>query len=100
MPDGIVYGTSTIRNAAIRALQERPVWYSRAACKGKPLDLFYPQAVSAADVEVSSAAALAICARCPVREQCAAAGKAERYGIWGGQTERQRQAARRRRPAA
>ena len=30
------------------------------------------------------AAAVAICGRCPVRPECAAAGSAEDYGIWGG----------------
>jgi len=37
-----------------------------------------------------AAAAKAICARCPVSMACLDAGLDERFGIWGGTTERER----------
>lgn len=39
--------------------------------------------------------ARAICAGCPVREACLAAGIAEDHGIWGGLTPRERRVLRR-----
>jgi len=34
--------------------------------------------------------AVAVCQTCPVRADCLEAGMAERHGIWGGTTERER----------
>lgn len=53
-------------------------WTDRAACKGLPTRIFFP--------ERGQTAALAkqICARCDVRDQCAAAGAQEARGVWGG----------------
>jgi len=42
----------------------------------------------------STGAARAICARCPVRKECAAAGAGEHHGIWGGKSGNQRRQAR------
>ncbi|MEV7908058.1 WhiB family transcriptional regulator [Streptomyces anulatus] len=72
-------------------------WQDRAACRQVDPELFFP-AVN--DVTGSPGAetrayakAKKICARCPVRSQCAAYALArdERYGLWGGMTPRQRQ---------
>lgn len=77
-------------------------WQLRAACRGSDVDLFY--SVEAADV----AAALAICATCPVRVPCQdlAIQRREAFGTWGGTTEAdrrrtfRRERRRRHRPAA
>lgn len=47
---------------------------------------FFPQTKSEAQ------AALAVCAACPVREECLAHAldTNERFGIWGGTTEKER----------
>ena len=61
-------------------------WRERAACQGLPTWLFYP--VSGAP----ASAALAVCARCAVRQECAhhALATGEEFGIWGGRTEADR----------
>lgn len=58
----------------------------RAACRGMPLARFYPPPGAA------TAAALAVCARCPVRVECDhhARTTGEEYGIWGGHPETDR----------
>jgi WhiB family transcriptional regulator, redox-sensing transcriptional regulator len=67
-------------------------WRARAACRDAA-SLFYQSDLElkqATDHRVSKAKT--VCARCPVRPQCAAyALKAmEPHGIWGGFTERER----------
>lgn len=52
-------------------------------------DLFYPERGE----EVATAKA--VCATCPVRAECLAAGLYEKYGIWGGTSERERRKLRR-----
>ena len=39
--------------------------------------------------------AQAICARCPVRQDCSDAGRGETFGVWGGRSARQRKLAKR-----
>ncbi len=51
-------------------------WGSRAACRGVDPEVFF-------DVE-RAREALSYCAGCPVALQCAAAGRGEPYGVWGG----------------
>jgi WhiB family redox-sensing transcriptional regulator len=67
-------------------------WMADARCRGLETALFYPSEESHAD------AALAICAKCSVREPCLryALDEREQFGIWGGTTERQRRSLRRR----
>ncbi|MEW6155716.1 MAG: WhiB family transcriptional regulator [Actinomycetota bacterium] len=63
-----------------------PAWMWAAACRGMPPARFYPPpGVSADD-------ALAVCARCPVRDECDrhATETAEEHGIWGGRLEIER----------
>jgi len=61
-------------------------WRERAACRGSDPDLFYPINEDEADE------AIAICNACPVREPCLeyALAARERYGVWGGTTEKDR----------
>ena len=72
-------------------------WMVDAACADADPSLFFVAHGKPASE------AKAICAGCPVREACLdyALQTKERHGIWGGLSERQRQAeARRRRQAA
>jgi len=75
-------------------------WRQQARCRGVPTDLFYPDTEENDD---AAAPAKAICAECPVREACLeyALAAREKYGVWGGLTERERRRIlrHRRRPA-
>jgi WhiB family redox-sensing transcriptional regulator len=66
-------------------------WRLEAACRGVDPDLFYPGR------GVSTGPAKATCATCAVREPCLdfALSTNEKFGIWGGQSERQRRRTRR-----
>lgn len=61
-------------------------WADRGACLGEPPALFFPGQGEDASI------AKGICARCPVREECLdyAMRHTERFGIWGGLSERER----------
>jgi WhiB family redox-sensing transcriptional regulator len=62
------------------------LWRERAACRGVDVELFYSDRRSDID------RALALCARCDVREACwqQAMADQEAFGVWGGTEERQR----------
>jgi WhiB family transcriptional regulator, redox-sensing transcriptional regulator len=64
----------------------RSAWMAEAACRGMPTAIFYPAPDASAD------AARAVCARCPVRAECAqhAAENREMHGVWGGRTAAER----------
>lgn len=64
---------------------EKP-WATFAACKGEEGMTFFPQN------KREEASALAICGICPVREDCLdhALETNERFGVWGGTTEKER----------
>jgi len=64
-------------------------WKADAKCRGIAPALFFPERGG------ESRAAQEICASCPVKEPCAAAGLWETHGIWGGTTEHQRRVIRR-----
>ena len=66
-------------------LDERP-WAVFAACKDEQGMTFFPQ------TKLEERAALAICEICPVREECLdhALEMKERFGVWGGTTEKER----------
>jgi WhiB family redox-sensing transcriptional regulator len=72
-------------------------WQERAACRGMDPGLFFPEKGSTLQADK----ARAVCAGCPVRDQCLEAGRTEKYGVWGGLSHRERRAlaARRRRAA-
>lgn len=66
-------------------------WMERAACRELSVDGFYPEMVNGSTLCITKAAK-AVCAGCPVREQCleyALAGD-EREGVWGGTSPRER----------
>lgn len=55
-----------------------------AACRGMDLDLFFPKQGH------SARSAKAVCARCPIRTQCAQRGADEYFGVFGGLAPRDR----------
>lgn len=95
-PNGRPTGTARLRIAEVP--RSAPVaWTARARCAGADVD---PDAFFAAEGERGrgrrrrESEALAVCARCPVREACLAfaVGTGQPDGIWGGRTERERPA--------
>ena len=61
-------------------------WQDSAKCQGMDPRIFFPEKGQTADL------ARVICAACEVRTPCLedALSHHERFGIWGGTTERQR----------
>lgn len=76
---------------------ERSGWQEHAACAGDMGTAFYPPVrLERKAVRVSREnRAKAVCATCPVRSDCLdhAMKHDERYGIWGGMTDRERRLA-------
>ena len=70
-------------------------WRLLAACRGEDTEKFYPE------VGGSSEAAIRICKRCIVQNDCLkdALKSDEQHGVWGGLTERQRRKLKRRQVA-
>lgn len=75
--------------ASVLDLLERPVWFARAACRGMDTEAWFPGRGG------DSRTAKAVCEGCPVRCECAAYGVNERFGIWGGASDRERRRLRR-----
>jgi WhiB family redox-sensing transcriptional regulator len=71
----------------------RPGWQEAAACRGLDPELFFP--TRGEDYRE----ARKVCAACPVRWECleAALARSERFGFWGGHSERERRVLRRKR---
>jgi len=71
-------------------------WQDLANCRGADADLFFPERGA------STRAAKAICRECQVRAQCLefAIVSSEKFGIWGGLSERERRKIRRQRAVA
>ncbi len=63
-------------------------WRSNAACRGEDTDMFFPGRGEWQRVQ----AAKAICAGCPVRDECLEESlvNGDRHGIFGGTSERER----------
>lgn len=61
-------------------------WLDDAACAGLPTGMFFPLPGDTKTPE----RAKRICLRCPVKPECADYGRDERFGIWGGETPRER----------
>jgi WhiB family redox-sensing transcriptional regulator len=95
---GIISPGGVDLEALDHLLHDRPAWHAEAKCKGMPDVFFGPDRVPGVAAEWEEQAK-AICATCPVRIECGKAGRAERYGVWGGMTPKERSAARRRRAA-
>lgn len=72
-------------------------WEDRSACRGIDTNLFYlTDFARGAPKREQEAAAKAVCAVCPVIQQCLtrALKVAEPYGIWGGKNPEERDALR------
>ena len=66
----------------------------RGACRGLDADLFFPPEGERGPRRAGrEAAAKAVCAGCPVLQQCRSAALASRepYGVWGGLSEHERE---------
>ena len=63
-------------------------WATDALCAQTDPDAFYPE------MGASVRQAKAVCAACPVRAECLnwALTNGERFGVWGGRSERERRA--------
>ena len=74
----------------------RPGWIARASCSGVNPDLFFPERGD------TTRYAKEVCRGCVVREDCLeyAVRHHEKFGIWGGTSERERARIRRNRLAA
>src|ERR1700730_5834985 len=68
-------------------------WQERANCLGVDPDLFFPERGA------STREAKGVCRGCEVREECLeyALDHGEKFGIWGGLSERERRRVRRQR---
>jgi WhiB family redox-sensing transcriptional regulator len=75
----------------LQELLDVPSWYKYGECQNHDQDLFFPERGS------STVKAKAICNACPVQKECLdfAVERKERFGIWGGKSERERRAIRR-----
>jgi len=71
-------------------------WQDRANCLGVDPDLFFPERGA------STREAKEVCRGCVVREECLefALQNGEKFGIWGGLSERERRRIRRQRTQA
>lgn len=91
---------------ATPAAWPRPAWDQRAwrqsaACREADPSLFFPAGTTTPELS-STDRAKAICARCPVREECLtfAVATNQEFGVWGGRDEDERRRIRRRWKAA
>lgn len=79
------------------ALRQRRAWMADALCATYPeVEFVPPPGRSNKPPTALEEAALAVCRRCPVVEDCLAfAIAADEVGVWGATTERQRREIRR-----
>jgi WhiB family redox-sensing transcriptional regulator len=63
-------------------------WMDRIACAGMDGNLFFAHGLTE-----KSAAAKAVCHRCPVQEQCEAWAGDAKTGVWGGENRTRKRAA-------
>lgn len=77
--------------ALLQEIAEDRVWAQRANCMGVDPELFFPQRGS------STREAKQVCRGCVVQEDCLeyAIANGEKFGIWGGLSERERRRVRR-----
>ena len=70
-----------------------PSWTEEANCKGADADIFFPERGA------STRKAKSICRACSVQEDCLefAIENSEKFGIWGGLSERERRRIKRQR---
>ncbi|MEW2295512.1 WhiB family transcriptional regulator [Streptomyces sp. NPDC006743] len=76
-------------------------WREHAACRHEDPDLFFPIGTTGPAL-VQTEQAKSVCRRCPVRDECLewALETAQPLGVWGGTSENERRALRRRRATA
>ena len=76
---------------SLLAGEEERSWQGQANCKGVDPDLFFPERGA------STREAKEVCRGCVVRENCLeyALANSEKFGIWGGMSERERRRVRR-----
>lgn len=93
---GINVGDPTRATLADLFSLQPPEWYGDALCAQTEPEAFFPEQGG------SAKEGKATCAACPVREKCLdyALDNHERFGVWGGLTERERGRILRRRKAA
>ena len=78
-------------------------WQDRAACREYDNVLFFgEEGESELEKQAREARAKAVCQRCPVSEPCLefAMDTNQKYGIWGGLTDKERASLKRRRARA
>jgi WhiB family redox-sensing transcriptional regulator len=65
-----------------------PAWVNEAACRGKPIDWFFPDA----EAGRMHPEAKALCEECPVRAECLdyALHLSDGFGLWAGMSPRGR----------
>lgn len=82
--------------AAAKHTTEDNSWQLAANCLGVDPDLFFPERGA------STKEAKAVCQGCEVRDECLeyALANGEKFGIWGGLSERERRRIRRQRAMA
>ena len=89
---------STNRPMAFLSASEKdePTWHDFANCLGVDPDLFFPERGA------STKEAKEVCRGCVVRDDCLeyALQNGEKFGIWGGMSERERRRIRRQRALA
>jgi len=71
---------------------ERPAWHASAACAGMDPDLFFFERGDASTPAKEVCFGTRTRPACPVRRKCLdyALVRREKFGLWGGLTERQR----------
>jgi WhiB family redox-sensing transcriptional regulator len=69
----------------------RPEWMARGVCRGEPIETFFADRGGDAYKRAQR-----LCARCPVRRECADFAIADPliFGWWGGMSERERRKVR------
>ncbi|MFI8857804.1 WhiB family transcriptional regulator [Streptomyces prasinus] len=72
-------------------------WRTRATCRDEDPDLFFPIGTSGPAL-LQTEQAKAVCRRCPARQQCLdwALDTGQSLGVWGGTSETERRALKRR----
>ena len=82
-----------MEHVLVELLNDHRSWQRKANCMGVDPDLFFPERGA------STREAKEVCRGCVVREDCLeyALANGEKFGIWGGMSERERRRIRRRR---
>jgi WhiB family redox-sensing transcriptional regulator len=91
MSEAIEWDDGTVLPGAF-GMPEEPGWQERALCAQTDPEAFFPEKGG------STREAKRICTTCEVRSECLeyALEKDERFGIWGGLSERERRRLKRR----